>query len=287
MISYTRTMYTPSDSVRKLVEEGAECMAKKQWENAVDAYSEACQVYNLENGDDSGELLVMYAKALIENGIKNNDVIAGETGEEGGEGDEEDDEEEEEEEEGKFQFFNGVAEKDGEVEEVEKEEVKEEEVKEEAEIDDGPNDFEIAMEILEVAKEQFIKHDNKIQIANVYVLQGDIYLETDQGIESMKSYQEAVNILRDEKDDIKLAETLVMLSISQELNGELENAIKSMKECISLGKEWKRKGEMEVRLDELSNRLTIEEKEKEKMKEMAKRVVESNDLTSLVKRRKK
>ena len=279
-------MYTPSDSVRKLVEEGAECMAKKQWENAVDAYSEACQVYNLENGDDSGELLVMYAKALIENGIKNNDVIAGETGEEGGEGDEEEGEEEEEEE-SKFQFFNGVAEKDGEVEEVEEEEVKEEEVKEEAEIDDGPNDFEIAMEILEVAKEQFIKHDNKIQIANVYVLQGDIYLETDQGIESMKSYQEAVNILRDEKDDIKLAETLVMLSISQELNGELENAIKSMKECISLGKEWKRKGEMEVRLDELSNRLTIEEKEKEKMKEMAKRVVESNDLTSLVKRRKK
>lgn len=278
-------MYTPSDSVRKLVEEGAECMAKKQWENAVGAYSEACQVYNLENGDDSGELLVMYAKALIENGIKNNDVIAGETGEEGGEEGEE--EGEEEEEEGKFQFFNGVAEKDGEVEEVEKEEVKEEEVKEEAEIDDGPNDFEIAMEILEVAKEQFIKHDNKIQIANVYVLQGDIYLETDQGIESMKSYQEAVNILRDEKDDIKLAETLVMLSISQELNGELENAIKSMKECISLGKEWKRKGEMEVRLDELSNRLTIEEKEKEKMKEMAKRVVESNDLTSLVKRRKK
>lgn len=278
-------MYTPSDSVRKLVEEGAECMAKKQWENAVDAYSEACQVYNLENGDDSGELLVMYAKALIENGIKNNDVIAGETGEEGGEGDEE--EGEEEEEEGKFQFFNGVAEKDGEVEEVEEEEVKEEEVKEEAEIDDGPNDFEIAMEILEVAKEQFIKHDNKIQIANVYVLQGDIYLETDQGIESMKSYQEAVNILRDENDDIKLAETLVMLSISQELNGELENAIKSMKECISLGKEWKRKGEMEVRLDELSNRLIIEEKEKEKMKEMAKRVVESNDLTSLVKRRKK
>lgn len=64
-----------SEEIQKLVEQGAKDMAAKEYEKAVDHYSEACQLSNLEAGTDDPDLLYLYGWALYENAVANSDVL--------------------------------------------------------------------------------------------------------------------------------------------------------------------------------------------------------------------
>ena len=78
-----------SVSLETLLRLGAEAMAHKEYANAVELYSEACQVSNLDTSKDDPDLMFLYAKALFANGVATNDVFGSKAGEGSGVGAEE------------------------------------------------------------------------------------------------------------------------------------------------------------------------------------------------------
>lgn len=155
-----------SPEIEKLLNSGAEAMAAKNYDFAVEYYSEACQLANLESDKDDPDLMYLYGKSLFENAASKNDVLGSkesnnkETSEKdstnkNGTGNEK----------GNFQFNDKLAEdeeddEDGEGDEaegeVEKEvESSEEEVEEknaEEQNEDEQTDFEIAWDILDLTR---------------------------------------------------------------------------------------------------------------------------------------
>lgn len=67
-----------STQIATLLQLGAEAMAAKQYELAVDHYSQLCQLKNIENeGTDDPDCMFLYGKALFENAVANSDVLGG------------------------------------------------------------------------------------------------------------------------------------------------------------------------------------------------------------------
>lgn len=65
-----------STEISTLLQLGAEAMAAKQYELAVEHYSQLCQLKNLENGgSDDPDCMFLYGKALFENAVANSDVL--------------------------------------------------------------------------------------------------------------------------------------------------------------------------------------------------------------------
>lgn len=64
-----------SSDITKSLEQGACFMAAKKFEKAVEKYSEACELMNLECGEDDPDLLYLYGWALFKNAVKNSDVL--------------------------------------------------------------------------------------------------------------------------------------------------------------------------------------------------------------------
>lgn len=60
---------------------GAEAMANKQYESAVEIYSELCQLANMnQQGKDDPDCMFLYGKALFENAVANSDVLGAKKG---------------------------------------------------------------------------------------------------------------------------------------------------------------------------------------------------------------
>ncbi|VEU19660.1 DEKNAAC100076 [Brettanomyces naardenensis] len=168
-----------SVEITKLLDKGARDMASKQYELAVDHYSEACELSNLESGKDDPDLLYLYGWSLFENAVANSDVLGqnaanatleetkreAEEIERGGE----DSEKAGLEGGGMMQFNDKLAEDEGNDEEEEEEEGEEEEktaenieqdkTGDEEESNENPpqvegqqSDFEIAWEILDLTR---------------------------------------------------------------------------------------------------------------------------------------
>mgnify|MGYP003362545544 CR=1 FL=1 len=64
-----------SAEITKVLNEGARAMAAKQYEKAVELYSEACELNNLEIGEDDPDLLYLYGWSLFENAVASSDVL--------------------------------------------------------------------------------------------------------------------------------------------------------------------------------------------------------------------
>ncbi|KAI5966553.1 uncharacterized protein KGF55_000862 [Candida pseudojiufengensis] len=164
--------------INKLVSDGSKAYSQKNYELASEKYGDACQLYSKQhNNKEDGDLLLLYGKALFQNGVSKSSILGGidttttnqeTTKEEEVKNEGVDKEVEDIEEDDKFQFYDAEP-IDGEVvnEEVEEEvETKEEEAdeenkdniegegkeNEEEEQPEETNDFEMAWMILDVAR---------------------------------------------------------------------------------------------------------------------------------------
>lgn len=241
-----------ASALQGLLHEGAEAMAAHRYEDAVEIYSEACQVANLETGKDDPDLMFLYGKALFENGRASNDVLGGvnkgknNSDKLAGEEDEEQEQEGEEEVDanagktsngdnnsGAFQFNDKLAEEEEEEEEEKEGEgdkagdkSSDEEVEETEELgekgdnegegeDEGEeqSDFEIAWEILELAR---------------VLYQERIDEEADANADLAKPYKE------NEKGHEKYVDAIVRLADVHMLMGDIsletENFVQSVED---------------------------------------------------------
>lgn len=168
-----------SETVTRFITHGAKLYSGKEYEQAATSYADACAAYNEEHSRDDPDLLLLYGKALFQNGVAKSGVLGGvsgvntNNGNSGAAGDKDADEEDEDEDEGRFQFHEGVAEEDNDEEESEgnvafaQEEEDENEENEDENNEDGPSadeeeapeeeqsDFEAAWDILDLTRALF------------------------------------------------------------------------------------------------------------------------------------
>ncbi|KAI5969499.1 hypothetical protein CANMA_001567 [Candida margitis] len=99
-----------STEINQLVSEGSKLYASKDYELASEKYGKACEEYSNEHeGEEDGDLLFLYGKALYQNGVSKSEVLGGVRGANGQDGDEEKQDgegEEDAEGEDKFQFYD-------------------------------------------------------------------------------------------------------------------------------------------------------------------------------------
>lgn len=266
-------------TLEQLLKDGARAMGETRYEDAVEIYSEACQMANLEQGKDDPDLMFLYGKALFENAVQSSDVLGGvgkgkeEEGEKGevkGEGEGEG-ETAKSGGDGQFQFSSRLAEEEGEEEEEEEEEAaqkaasdsdSDEEVEAPADGDEPEQgDFEIAWEILDLTRilyeeqlagvapvaEPYEAHaaDNPDFVArygrlsDVYMLMGDISLETENFPQAAEDYEKANGMLERAFAACsgRRHEALFKLSLAHEFVGSdesVQRAVSCMEALLAL-----------------------------------------------------
>ncbi|KAK6463245.1 hypothetical protein DFJ63DRAFT_312566 [Scheffersomyces coipomensis] len=163
------------EAITKLLAEGSRAYSSKNYDLASEKYGEACEKYSEDNGQEDADLLLTYGKALFQSAVSRSEVFGGTAGngskDEGNDETRKNKEEEEEEEEGeedgdKFQFYDAapLAEEDvaeevaAEEEEPEQEdaaEIEDNKTGEVQEEEEDQSDFEVAWEILDLARSLF------------------------------------------------------------------------------------------------------------------------------------
>ena len=95
-----------STEVNQLVLDGSKLYASKDFELAAEKYGKACEEYSKEHeGEEDGDLLFLYGKALYQNGVSKSEVLDGV--EQGGSGEkQEDGDDGDAESDDKFQFYD-------------------------------------------------------------------------------------------------------------------------------------------------------------------------------------
>jgi HAT1-interacting factor 1 len=151
-----------SESVSKLIADGSRAYSAKEYDDASEKYAEACETFVEEHSEDDADLLLLYGKALFQSAVSKSEVFGGTKS-----SDVEKNEEKEEEKEdaGNFQFYDAAPvageeeieqEEDGEKnEESEDEKNDESEEEKNDEQEEEQSDFEVAWEILDLARALF------------------------------------------------------------------------------------------------------------------------------------
>lgn len=247
-----------SEEITKHIAEGAKFYGLKDFDLAASKYADACALFSEENGKDDADLLLLYGKALFQNGVAKSGVLGGVSDETTAKKPEV----VEEEENDNFQFEEGFAdENDG--------GSQDEEEGQEGEGEPGEDqpDFEAAWEILDLARslyeekvEEHSKEGEKLEIpylkkddeqpkleyviatkklAEVYDLLGEVSLESEnfsQAASDLQSCLELRQKLYDSKVSALVSESHYKLSLALEFSVETPNsrqdAAKHMKSAI-------------------------------------------------------
>lgn len=202
-----------SDEITKHIAEGAKLYAAKDFDQAASKYADACAAYNEENGADDADLLLLYGKALFQNGVAKSGVLGGV----GNDTEEKKPNDADDEENDNFQFEEGFAD-DNESPENEDDD------HDDQGGDQGEDqpDFEAAWEILDLARSLY---EEKVEETKNGAENLDVpYLKKDDD-ESTSDYVVAVK---------KLAEVYDLLG---EVSLESENfpqAASDLQSCLEL-----------------------------------------------------
>ncbi|EMG46954.1 sim3 NASP-related protein sim3 [Candida maltosa Xu316] len=143
-----------STEITKLIADGSRAYSSKDYDLAAEKYGDACGKYSeTHEGNEDADLLLLYGKAVFQSGVSKSEVFGGNPS---ADVDAEEPKKDEPEEDGdkdddKFQFYA-----DGDEEEQEPEQPEEQEQEEE---EDNRSDFEIAWELLDLARALF---ENKV-----------------------------------------------------------------------------------------------------------------------------
>lgn len=136
-----------SDEITKNITEGSKLYAAKDYDQAASKYADACAAYNEENGEDDADLLLLYGKALYQNGVAKSGVLGQMSGDQTKDQAEEKekDAKDEGEDNDNFQFEEGYG-------DDENDDGNEEQAGDEGE---EQSDFEAGWEILDLARALF------------------------------------------------------------------------------------------------------------------------------------
>lgn len=220
---------TYSENVAKLIGDGSRLYSAKEYDEASEKYSEACEKFVEEHNEDDADLLLLYGKALFQSAVSKSEVFGGSKEEKK----EEEDGKEEGEDAANFQFYDAgpVGEEQGEEdqeqdqeEEEDGDQQEEEEGEGESEEKDQDNnneeqsDFEVAWEILDLARSLFESKlerlDNKLtppylqsdeesddefivltkKLSETYDLLGEVSLEAENFPQSADDLQKCLDI---------------------------------------------------------------------------------------------
>jgi len=212
-----------SAEVNQLVLEGSKSYASKDYELASEKYGKACEVYSKEHeGEEDGDLLFLYGKALYQNGVSKSEVLGGvganqKDGKEERPGEEDDDDDNEDgKAEDKFQFYDAEP-IEGEEEEKEDKEKptegtnknqeiresengndqQEEDEEEEEEEEEEPGDLEMAWIILDATRavfEEKLESVTKPKQSPPYIKNDDDPMD-DEYVTFLKKLSETYDIL--------------------------------------------------------------------------------------------
>lgn len=152
-----------SETVSLLVAEGSRLYAAKSYSDASEKYAKACGEHNASLGKEDPDLLLMYGKALFQTAVSNSEVFGGapaanETNQKAPEIDVEGEEGEEEgHKSGNFQFHAGSSFEDDASAENDEDSGSDHDQDQEEEGEE-PTEFEVAWEILDLARCLFEEH---------------------------------------------------------------------------------------------------------------------------------
>lgn len=210
-----------STEVAKLISEGSRAYSSKDFDLASEKYGEACEEYSKSHqGNEDADLLFLYGKAVFQSGVSKSEVFGGKPAEpevetENSESKEEESKPETDKTDDTFQFYA-----DGDGEEEDGEENEEPNEDENNDEDANKSDFEVAWELLDLARALF---EEKLESLD----KGDLkppYLTQDTD-ESSNDY---IVVLK------KLSETYDILG---EVSLETENfnqAADDLRKCLEL-----------------------------------------------------
>lgn len=191
-----------SAEITKHLAEGSKFYAIKDFNQAATKYADACEAYNEETGEDSAELLLLYGKALFQNGVAKSGIL-------GGIGNDEEKKPEEEDQNDNFQFEDGVAQEEGDEENTEgaeNESHDEDGEDEDGEDEDGEDraeeeqsDFEAGWEILDLARSLFAAKAEELSsqktALTVPYLKSDDEEPTNEYVVALKKLSETYDLL--------------------------------------------------------------------------------------------
>lgn len=152
-----------STDINNLLGEASKLYSKKEFDDASEKYAEACELYSTEKGEDDPDLLLLYGKSLFQSAVSKSEVFGGKVNENKENSDEEKEQKgDEDKDEDNFQFCDDapLAEEDDDVQHQPQEEEEEDEANDnenEQENEEEQSDFEIAWEILDLARALFEK----------------------------------------------------------------------------------------------------------------------------------
>lgn len=210
-----------STEVAKLISEGSRAYSSKDFDLASEKYGEACEEYSKSHqGNEDADLLFLYGKAVFQSGVSKSEVFGGKPAEpevetENSESKQEESKPETDKTDDTFQFYA-----DGDGEEEDGEENEEPNEDENNDEDANKSDFEVAWELLDLARALF---EEKLESLD----KGDLkppYLTQDTD-ESSNDY---IVVLK------KLSETYDILG---EVSLEAENfnqAADDLRKCLEL-----------------------------------------------------
>ncbi|KAI8082466.1 hypothetical protein BDF21DRAFT_361639 [Thamnidium elegans] len=331
-------MSDKEQKAKTLYEEGKLAFSKGEYSSSIAKLGEACQLLDELNGvlaPANGDAFFLYGEALLQYAIQQNTVL-GQSAQASAEAVEEQQEiEKEEQVESSNPLFQLGAMPDftTKVETAVEEEDDDAEEAEEAEASD--DDFETAWDILDIARVIFEKGEDKntqLKLADVHLCLGDVSLETEKFNEALTDYEKAIEIKKSvlEEDNRELAEAHYKYALALEFSSdkanqalpELQKAVAVLKkriETLEAG-EGKGKGkqasdlskkaldeiaeikeiipDMELKIEELSNRQATEKEAETLLKAMLgmgdgnkpmqiSDATPVNDLSTLVKRKVK
>lgn len=292
-----------STEVKKLLEEGAKSYASKNFEVAIENYGEACQLYSQDHdGEEDPDLLLLYGKALFQLAQSRNGLF-------GGNPDATDDKEGEagtdadakpSNANGMFTFSEDVPlaeeededenpakeeEEEQDEEEDEEEEGAKDEKKDTNEEEEEQSDFEVAWEILDLARALFesqiggmsndIPQDinksqdpviqTKLKLSEIYDLLGEISLETENFKQASDDFESLLKVRESlyQFNSNMISEAHYKLSLALEFNFDdkesKEKAITHLKLSIESIKQNTENAEknkdvvkdLEIRLEDL------------------------------------
>ncbi|CAX44683.1 histone binding protein, putative [Candida dubliniensis CD36] len=219
-----------SPEIAKLISEGSRAYSSKDFELASEKYGEACEEYSkTHQGNEDADLLFLYGKAVFQSGVSKSEVFGGKPAEqdlenENSESKEEDSKPETDKTDDTFQFYadGDGDEEDGDANVFQEQGEEKDEPNEDENNDDDANksDFEVAWELLDLARALF---EEKLESLD----KGDLkppYLAQDTE-ESNNDYVVALK---------KLSETYDILG---EVSLEAENfnqAAEDLRKCLDL-----------------------------------------------------
>ncbi|ORY96525.1 hypothetical protein BCR43DRAFT_491848 [Syncephalastrum racemosum] len=291
-------------SAQALLEEGQRAFSVEDYSTSVTKFSEAVDLLVKEHGDlapECGDAYFLYGKALTNFAIQQNTVLGNSTKTAQPAPQPESEDDNGKDADPRFHFAeSAAAPEESETTDAKDEEGEEED--DEEEDDNKENDFEIAWEVMDIARVIFEKsndRETRLKLAEVHNYLGDLAMEEEKIDAAVPEYEHALKMKKEllADDDRELAEIHYKLALAVEFLEDLERASTEIKAAIAVlnkriehsakADEGKGKGkatdapaadskeiqdmkeliaDMDLKLEELSTRKATDEEAKKQLK---------------------